>query len=559
MTATLVESLREAGQDFEWYPTTDAMIEIVAAHMRNRDPYGHNHVTSLLDIGAGDGRVLQALAGDKSPKLYAIEKAEIHIQNMPADIAIVGTDFHYQTLIDKDVDVIFCNPPYSEFEDWAVKIIKEALCNHIYLILPQRWIDSAMIKDALIMRDSKPEIIWTGDFSVADRPARAQVNILHVDMRKRYSEYGGRNYRFRQISRDKPDPFDTWFQENFPEVEAIDKQDGAQETAEKRIQRELVPGPNLVERLCELYQRDMDRMNESYKALCAIDPVLLKEVGVKSEEVKEGLKKKIGGLKNLYWKELFEHLEKIKRRLTHKSCDKIVDQMGLAVHVDFTADNAYAVVLWVLKNANSYIEGQVVDLFTELTEPECVKMYKSNQKTFGNDDWRYLKNEHWSDRPKEKPTHYMLDYRIVASGWYGHAIKPNDKEWRSDYDYPGGLHRDAHARLDDIVTIANNLEFPCSDSSRLTYRRWTSGSAEVLYLDNGEPLVRVRAFMNGNMHYQFNQDFIKALNVEASRILGWIRSPQEACAEMDIDIVTATRCFASNKLFVADSRKLLTA
>jgi len=289
-------------------------------------------------------------------------------------------------------------------------------------------------------------------------------------------------------------------------------------------------------------------MRASYRSLCAIDPALLATIGVKAEQIKDGLKQKIQSLKNLYWKELFDHLDKITARLTNDSRTAIVQKMASAVHVDFTSDNAYAVVLWVLKNANEYIENQLTDLFRKLSHPESVKNYKSNQKTWEKERWRYSS--------EAKHTHYMLEYRIVYPGHS--AIKPNDKEWRSDYDYPGGLHTSAHQVIGDIITIANNLGFSCCHNSS-RQRAWSSGSAEEFCLLNGETLVRVRAFINGNMHFQFHQKFIKALNVEASRLLGWIRTPQEAATEMGIGIDIAQKYFNVNRIFAASDCKLLTA
>jgi tRNA1(Val) A37 N6-methylase TrmN6 len=79
-----------------------------------------------MDIGAGDGRVLKAIQAKletrlRTIKCYAIEKAITHLNNMPKDITVVGTDFEQQTLVDKAVDIIFCNPPYSEFEQWMFR------------------------------------------------------------------------------------------------------------------------------------------------------------------------------------------------------------------------------------------------------------------------------------------------------------------------------------------------------------------------------------------------------------------------------------------------------
>ena len=51
----LLELAKSTGQDFEWYPTTPQMIDAV-----KKDFSGDFDHPSILDCGAGDGRVLQA-------------------------------------------------------------------------------------------------------------------------------------------------------------------------------------------------------------------------------------------------------------------------------------------------------------------------------------------------------------------------------------------------------------------------------------------------------------------------------------------------------------------
>jgi hypothetical protein len=51
-TMALVKELKEAGQDFEWYPTTKELLAPVAASIRRK----FWNPISFLDIGAGDGR-----------------------------------------------------------------------------------------------------------------------------------------------------------------------------------------------------------------------------------------------------------------------------------------------------------------------------------------------------------------------------------------------------------------------------------------------------------------------------------------------------------------------
>lgn len=95
--------------DFEWYPTTNEIINAIKDDLSSEFDCSY----SILDCGAGDGRVLKALSKGKK---YAIEKSKPLLNALDRSIFIVGTEFTEQTLLDKKVDVIFSNPPYSEFE-----------------------------------------------------------------------------------------------------------------------------------------------------------------------------------------------------------------------------------------------------------------------------------------------------------------------------------------------------------------------------------------------------------------------------------------------------------
>ena len=63
------------------------------------------------------------------------------------------------------------------------------------------------------------------------------------------------------------------------------------------------------------------------------------------------------------------------------------------VHVDFTASNAYAIALWAVKHANHYFDQQLIDVFDGLIRQASVINYKSNKRTFGDDEWK------WHARP----------------------------------------------------------------------------------------------------------------------------------------------------------------
>jgi len=539
-TRTLVSQIKNADQDFEWYPTTQNMIEMVYHHICQR---AKQSSFSLLDIGAGDGRIFSAMEALSDPddnfkaslsNRYAIEKSKLLIQTMPGDVCIVGTDFHSQTLIDKESDVIFCNPPYSEYEQWAARIIREANAKHLYLIIPNRWTCSKEIQSALDARQTQAKVISTSDFLNADRSARAKVDILYIALTvKRLSEYS--------YSGPTVDPFDLWFSEQFPVKVTDDNTDDkkkSKEDKQKEKIKTIIRGRDQVQILVELYDADIKTLIDNYKNVCVLDPDILQELGVSVKGLRDAFQQKIKGLKNLYWQEVFERLQTITTRLTTATREQMLKRLTTHSNVDFTAENIYAVVVWCLKNVNKYIDTQLLDVYMMISSEANTTNYKSNRH-IEKDSWRYCRpSEFW-----DKHHHYSLEYRLVLEGYS--AIF--DGGFNS-YDYSNNLSKDAHNKLGDIFAVAWNLGFNVTNDTHT--RTWTAGAQESFYYmtTNGESklFAEVRAFKNGNIHIKAKQEFIQALNVEAARLNGWIKGASDAAAEMNIPITRARKYYESN-------------
>lgn len=526
-----VDKLKEANQDFEWYPTTQTMLEAIQADSKTQI-YKNTESLNLnvLDCGAGDGRALDFLAG-KGDK-YAIEKSSILLSQQARDIIPVGTDFHQSTLIDKQVDLVFSNPPYSEYEQWAVKIIKEANAPLIYLVIPERWTNSKAIKAALEARQTKaPEVIYTGDFLNADRSARAKINIVRIDTRYEHTHWSQ--------NRLNVDPFDLWFSEAFPNPEELrEKHHGqAEEELKNNIKQELVSGQNLIDILVDFYNRDMNKLQHNYTAALSLDPKLMQELGIKSSELAKAVKQKIKGLKNLYWHELFRNYESITSRLTSTTRQKILSKLSSNTSVDFNHNNAYAVTMWVIRNANHYYDQQLIDLVENMVRKANVTLYKSNKRTFGAEDWRYG----WYEQAPKELSHYQLELRIVLDRCGGISTS----EWSSDNRLYKGLTERAYDLINDIAIVAANLGYRSLDSSSSFF--WESGKGNNFSLVNGGTLMNVRAFKNGNIHIKFDQSFMRRLNIEFGRLKGWVRDWSEAVQEMNIPEEEAKSGF--NSLF----------
>ncbi|BBL92243.1 hypothetical protein VroAM7_48960 (plasmid) [Vibrio rotiferianus] len=551
----LVEDLKAANEDFEFYPTTSEMLAAVRTDMLEIYDTGCDETKyprcSVLDIGAGTGSALEALTVGKK---FAIEKSQRLIKEMDKGIYVVGSDFESNTLIDKSANVIFSNPPYSLFTQWAEKIILEANAEYIYLVIPQRWKNSDVISDAIKARKAISNVIYSGDFLEADRRARAKVDIVKIDLKS-----GRKSYRHYDDNNMSVDPFSLWFSKHFKVSTHETKQEEFQRKASmaERMKaqvshsNELIKNEGLVKTLELLYHREMKQIMDTYLMLNRVDADLLKELNVSIENVQEGLKNKIASLKNLYWQELFDNMGVILDKLTTNSRQQMLEELFNQTSVDFNAQNAYSILIWAIKNANSYFDDQLIDLFDTMTGHANITLYRSNERTFGKEEWRYSRTPDGLDR-------YKLDLRIVVSKVGGIKV---DTWGRSP---ACGLESRCLNFLNDIITVASNLGYDISKVERPDSLHWASNVKHEFFYHNHttgkqELLFDCRAFQNGNVHLRFAQSFICDLNIENGRLRGWIKNGYEAADELDISPEIALPAFTKNLQITDKSVPLLLA
>lgn len=534
----------------------------------------------------------------KINKYMAIEKSQILINNMPEEVFVMGADFNEQTLLDKKADIIFSNPPYKEYSYWSEKIIKEANADSIYLVIPQRWDNQENIIQAIKKRNATYTIVGEFDFlNSEDRAARAKVNLLRIDLPD-------------TASSKNVDPFNLWFNECFKfeaeESEDVNKYtyqkfDEVEKKRKETIQNQIVKAGDLVTALVELYNKELDKYLNNYKLISQLDVEVLKELNVKRDGLREALKVKIEGLKNLYWREIFDNLTEITSRLTTKSRDRMLETLKSNTSIDFTKSNIRSVVIWAIKNAPRYYDEQLLQVYKNLSNEENAKLYKSDHR-FSSDTWRYYRDD---------DSKYKLDYRIVVSGY------------RSEWDDRDGKLSDAQMDyIRDLIVVARNLGFnvergysslrlkdkytittvPSATPRKVGDKTFEGKIKEVYYHTNtpnknGERVMEedgviyvydkdlrhcfyqykigeeyyhhdgvssdddifttVLGHKNGNVHFQINQQFMKKFNLEAGRLRGWLKTPQEAAEELDISIEEASSYWKSNFTLIPENLPIL--
>ena len=367
---TINQLIKEKNEDFEFYPTTSEIVKAFAVFLKEkekiRDDYGYGG--SILDIGCGNGGFFQKLCTDETFRhidKYGIEKSMILSEQLPDDIVLLGTDFNQQTLIDKKVDVIFCNPPYSEYVEWAEKIILQGNCKAIALVIPTRWANNERIKYALDQRNMKAEVVGTYDFENAERKARATVDLIFITAKIN---------RLYVSAETIKDPFDLWFDNTFKINAETDAYRAVYDSdCEKEIENELSVTGDTAETLVQFYNRDMEKLYSNYRQLEKIDADLFKELHIYVPTLKKSLKTRLQGLKHIYWDLLFKKYDKITARLTSTGRRKVIDRLKDNTAIDFTLENIFQLTLWIIKHSNTLFDEQITEYFYSLCNTENLK------------------------------------------------------------------------------------------------------------------------------------------------------------------------------------------
>ena len=516
----LLEELKQKNEDFELYPSSEEMIRVVWESCKNK-----YDVSSFLDIGCGTCNFWKYWNkfGEKSIRYYVMEKSSVLLQQIPKEAIVLGTDFEKNSLIDKPVDAIFCNPPYSKYAEWTTRIILESLAKYCYLIIPQRWKENADINAALKSAKATAITLGSFDFLDAERKARAKVDIVCVSKEK---------YR--------NNAFDLWFDKTFPMPETEEKTDYKKESEKAQILKDkIVSAENKVDMFLSLYEEELGCLQKHFKAISELDIDVLESINVHKTAVKEALQNKIRGLKTRYWWEVFNNLGELTSRLTSDTREKMLSRYSDIYTVDFNFENIYAMLIWVCKNASAYYDEQLIDWFKTFTAPDNIIKYKSNQRVFKRNEW-YNKR---FDEPNSV-SHYCLSYRIICD----RHLFSSGNSWE-------GLEgRQSQTVVNDLSVLANNLGFIVGKKEFPSMY----GEKYYIYDTDGKPLIEYKVYQNGNTHLKLDKEFCKAMNVEVSRLLGWIQKKEDIKNEFPDELSNgAEKYFGRNLSITGTSLKLL--
>ena len=534
-TKQKVLDLQAAGEDYNWYPTTQEILTCIKndllsygqANYNYRYSYWGGHklvqfkheyenqktvdiveIDSFLECGAGDGRVLEFF--DMKPcrikQKYGIEIARVQADDLiRRGVSLIGRDYFETVLIDKEFGVCFSNPPYSRFKEWCVKLLGEVNAVFIYLVIPQRWKDDAdFVK--LMHAKGEVEILGEFDFLNADRAARAKVDVIVI--------------RKRNDKENENDPFTTWveanigaFAESKPEIEEVEADEVDVKSVEERSTDTAIV-------LVENYNRDLQELLSAYRSIGSIDFKLLRQLGLEKKQIIDKIKTDIAALKNRYWRITLDSLKPINSRLTQKTREQFLNRIKWVESMDYNANNILTLIVWVIENANKYSKEQMLQCYEDLTNFEGVRAYKSNDNWI-TDNWRYGK--------KGLPEKYQIDKRFVVSCGY----KLSKYGW------------DKHKNpISDLCVVASSLGFENGGAEDFE----KDGRQKSVLNPEGSVLFEYRCYQNNNVHFKLDKAFLQSFNIAVGMEKGWLKVPADIQSEFEISEAEAVKFFEKSPL-----------
>ena len=527
-TAQKIRALQTANEDFEWYPTTpeimQAMKDDIWKYLKNHKRsyqderregiqitgrYGEKprlDIKSFIDIGAGDGRVLNFFEADKK---YGIEIARAQADDLICrGIFLIGRNFYDATLIDQYYSLIYSNPPFSDFERWVCKILYECNFCILYLVMPVRWKDNKIINKQ--MERYEASVVGEFDFSEGDREARGKVHLIRI------------NAPWIKVGNEKhqetlEDTFERFVREHIGDFKKNPERDWEEER-ENALALKQAP----IDQLIFDYEQDRENLGAAFKIIGKLNNEIIALMGLGKESMLEIIRKSIESLKSKYWRAAFDKLEPVQSRMTKKTRERIFRNIEEFKTLDFNADNIYSIVIWIINNSNVGILDQIGEVFDALTEKDQITAYKSNRHWIKS-DWRHTQND-W--KYEKLPARWKLgvDYRIVVHTYYDKYEK--------------------RTVVDDFIVICKNLGFPIAEWDVPDYNMHQT--EQKFHTTDGELAFTMRFYTgNHNAHLKINKRLLMKFNIEVAKIRKWMTDPDDVVEEFDIPKAEATKLWNS--------------
>lgn len=555
-----IEFVRGTEQDVDFYPSTDEIIDAVRNDLLTITKRIEG--LSILDVGAGDARVLMGIAKESETdicKTFTVGSYERHIpivklmgieqsSNLRAlwdhTVMPVGSNLFDMSLLRIYADYTFCNPPFQYLESFLVKVISESQSKSIYFVAPKRWHNSEEILKQI--KNRRANVVKIGDFSFenADRPVRPEnaiTELMRIDLVTQ-DQHG---------KTDRVDPMELWlkntFKEKATESTKVDKLTIKERLSNTSDRNSLIAGRDYVDSLVNLYNHETKQITDALVSFSKLDTSTLAAIGITFSNAYSKMVISLEAKREEFWDELLSNSTEVQRYVGSKSVYRFSRLIKSNKSAEFTKENIRATIVWILKNAKHYNDDLFDSAIDNFICSANVEKYKSNRYRFLEGDWDYYS---YNDGECQG-FGFNTTKRLICTKW----------QWRRSYDGfisdSGTLPEEPSNLINDLLVLANNFGFPVCNFNWKQSINWESGKQFIFeYTDKNtgqiKPLMKVKAFKAGTMHFNFDRDFIQFINVEFGKRNGWIASAKEASEELNIDEETTSIFFDKKSILEHD-------
>ena len=519
---TLINELKDNGEDFEFYPTPKDVMHKIASDANRMlskiEPVNPEQVT-ILDPCCGDGRAVAALTEALSYKSsdwgsfrYNAEIKTLGIEcsailhnrvrngDLPVKVNLIGTDAFQTELALTGADVVLVNPPYSEAVAWMGHILTHVTNGVVYFVVPQgKW---QHVVDAHAATFDH-ETIHTFDFREAERAARVTVDVVRMVCTKKRDEMISDSFGFQ------------WPDDNEQSVDDL----GMQADEEKVMQYAIDTGRPLTEALEHGYIQRQQSVSSAFHAIADIDGRVFRALGITRSEIVGQFIKEQKRLRRDYWRRFLDHFEPVSKRIISKYREDWAERMMLE-SAPFTVANMEMIAGNIIEDVIDIRDKQVAWMFDELTGDKGWKTYKSTARMMDG-DMRAMRSFRYE--AKERGWCWHLDYRIVAGFFNSQACA-----------YKSVVGWDTERKFNDFNTVIRSLGYKVEpfvvDNRDIRLRTWEQVWGKTPD-DEDVMLYEFKVFKNGSVHMRFDVDVMRKINVIASRYKGWVHTPAEYAEE----------------------------
>lgn len=452
-----------------------------------------------MSIGESSVEMLEHFGKEFQSKKYF----SIGSKCVNANTLSLSCSFESTTLVDKEVDVIFCNPPLKEYEAYCKRIFEECLAKRVFLVLPMEWKSSKEIGAYAKANGFDVELVARLGYVKNNQREKAEIILFY---RSYLSE---RAVMERKLSQEYHlgNLFEELHKGRFVlrgELEKKKEDEIAKESEGMEYQA-------FLEYLLKRYEKEHNDYFDNFKHFSNLSAYFLDYIGVQRDDITTNTAVFEKLLRKLYWDQCLSKNPNITSKLTPLQYDELLNELKER-GADFSRSNIANVEAYCLSRSRVMEQKNFITFWERFTNGDNLEGFTD-----------LISNPHpYMDYPKEKRFFKGKIKEKVACSYAG-----------SYDDYYPNILRDV--RIVHLLQILlqsmgyQDLHYRHADGSKIAITERIDLPLGISYLFAGErQITKFTSYKNRKLNIVFDKEVIANINLRVLLYQGWITNLAEA-------------------------------